>query len=70
MEGLDDGWEHDGDDFESGRGDCDLSDEHACVEIMLRDHLGEGAHLFDPYGCFGAEFYPDYPDGWWGGVGV
>ncbi len=37
---------------------------------MLCDHLCERSHLFDPDGCFWAEFYPYCSDGWWGGIGV
>lgn len=70
LERLEDGREHDGDDFERRRGNGHLGDQDAGMKIMLCDVLREVSHLFDPDSSFGTKFYPDCPDGGGCGVGV
>lgn len=62
LEGLDDGWENDGDDLERGGGDGGLCDEDAGLEFVLVDVLGEGAHLLYAYAGVRGEFDPDGAD--------
>lgn len=70
LERLNDGREHDGDDFERGGRDGGLRDEDARVEFVLGDVVREGAHLLDADAGVGGEFDPDGADlGLGGGLG-
>ncbi len=59
-----------GDDLECRRGDVDVCDQDAGVEVVGRQILCEGAHLLDSHAGVGQEFDPDRADVWAGGVGV